>query len=78
MPKTNGSGQATVLTPDQMKSLMEAAPTQAHRVSWQIMRFTGSRITETLRLTWGAMHVSCPSPQLGEVLSGLYPLDATP
>lgn len=56
MPKTNGSGQATVLTPDQMKSLMDAAPTQAHRVSWQIMRFTGSRITETLRLTWGAMH----------------------
>ena len=35
---------------------MENAPTAAHRAVWAVMRFTGSRITETLALTWGAVH----------------------
>ena len=56
MPKTNGSGQATTLAPKQLAQLMDAAPTPAHRAIWAVMRFTGSRITETLRLTWGAVH----------------------
>lgn len=56
MPKTNGSGQATTLTPEQMDRLLAAAPSPEQRCLWAVMRFTGSRVTETLRLTWGAIH----------------------
>lgn len=56
MAKTNGSGQARTLTPEQLETLLEAAPSPEHRFLWALMRFTGSRVTETLRLTWGAIH----------------------
>ena len=56
MPKTNGAGQATTITPEQMNTLLMAAPTPEWRFAWQVMRFTGSRVTETLRLSWGAIH----------------------
>ena len=56
MPKTNGAGQARVLTPEQLDLLMDAAPSLEHRMLWALMRFTGSRTTETLRLHWGAIH----------------------
>lgn len=56
MPKTNGSGQARVLAPQELDQLMEAAPSPEHRALWALMRFTGSRTTETLRLHWGAIH----------------------
>lgn len=39
-----------------MDALLQAAPTPEWRFCWQVMRFTGSRVTETLRLTWGAIH----------------------
>lgn len=56
MPKTNGSGQATTLSPDQLDQLLAGAPSPEHRFLWAVMRFTGSRVTETLKLTWGAIH----------------------
>lgn len=56
MPKTNGSGQARVLTPDQLDALIHGAPSPAHRACWSVMRYTGSRISETLQLRWGAIH----------------------
>lgn len=56
MPKTNRSGQARVLTPEQLDLLLDAAPSPEHRALWAVMRFTGSRATETLRLHWGAIH----------------------
>lgn len=56
MPKTNGSGQATTLSPEQLDLLLEAAPSPEQRLLWATMRFTGSRVTETLRLTWAAIH----------------------
>ena len=56
MPKTNGSGQARVLTPQQLDALIHAAPSPAHRACWAVMRYTGSRISETLQLRWGAIH----------------------
>ncbi|MEA5472972.1 tyrosine-type recombinase/integrase [Synechococcus sp. CCY9201] len=56
MPKTCGSGQARVLSPEQLDQLIEAAPNPEHRALWSVMRFTGSRTTETLRLHWGAIH----------------------
>ena len=56
MPKTNGSGQARTLTPEQLDLLLEAAPSPAHRALWAVMRFSGSRVTESLRLRWGAIH----------------------
>ena len=56
MPKTNGSGQARVLTPDQLDALIDAAPSPSHRACWAVMRYTGSRISETLQLRWGAIH----------------------
>lgn len=56
MPKTNGAGQATTLSPQQMEQLLDAAPSPEQRFLWSVMRFTGSRVTETLLLTWGAIH----------------------
>ena len=56
MPKANGSGQARALSPEQLDQLLDAAPTPEHRMLWAVMRFTGSRATETLRLHWGAIH----------------------
>jgi integrase/recombinase XerD len=56
MPKTNGSGQARVLSPAQLDELIEAAPSPAYRACWAVMRYTGSRISETLLLRWGAVH----------------------
>lgn len=56
MPKTNRSGQARVLTPVELDKLLDAAPSPEHRTLWAVMRFSGSRATETLRLHWGAIH----------------------
>lgn len=55
MPKFQRSGQAKTLTPAQLDELVEVAPTSAHRCLWSVMRFTGSRCTETLALRWGAV-----------------------
>ena len=56
MPKSNGSGKATTLDPQQIDQLLDAAPSPEHRCIWSVQAFTGSRITETLLLTWGAIH----------------------
>ncbi|WP_185465356.1 MULTISPECIES: tyrosine-type recombinase/integrase [unclassified Synechococcus] len=56
MPKTNGSGQARTLTPDDLERLLNAAPSPEQRCLWAVMRWTGSRVTETLKLRWGAIH----------------------
>ena len=56
MPKTNGNGQARVLTPEALDLLLDVAPSPVHRALWAVMRFTGSRVTETLHLHWGAIH----------------------
>ena len=56
MPKTNGSGQARTLSPEQLDELLDAAPGADHRALWAVMRWTGSRVTETLQLRWGAIH----------------------
>lgn len=56
MPKTAGSGQARTLTAEQLDALLDAAPSPAWRACWAICRWTGSRISETLALTWGAVH----------------------
>ncbi|MEY3962882.1 MAG: hypothetical protein RLZZ106_137 [Cyanobacteriota bacterium] len=56
MPKSAGAGQARTLTPDQLEQLLEAAPSPVWRACWAIQRFTGSRISETLALRWGAIH----------------------
>jgi integrase/recombinase XerD len=56
MPKTNGSGQARTLSPEQLDELLDAAPGADHRALWAVMRWTGSRVSETLQLRWGAIH----------------------
>ena len=56
MPKVAGSGQATVLTPKQLDLLIDAAPSPEHRAIWSIQRFVGSRIQETLFLSWNCIH----------------------
>ena len=56
MPKTNGAGQARTLNPDQLDQLLESAPGAEHRCLWALMRWTGSRVSETLQLRWGAIH----------------------
>ena len=56
MPKTNGSGQAKTLNPAQLDQLIDAAPGVDHRCLWSLMRWSGSRVSETLQLRWGAIH----------------------
>jgi integrase/recombinase XerD len=56
VPKTNRCGQARVLTPSELDQILDAAPSPEHRTLWAVMRFSGSRATETLRLHWGAIH----------------------
>ena len=56
MPKSNGSGKARTLSPRQIDQLLDAAPCPEQRAIWSIQAFTGSRISETLLLTWGAIH----------------------
>ena len=45
-----------MLTPEQLDLLLDTAPSPEHRALWALMRFTGSRATETLQLHWGAIH----------------------
>ena len=56
MAKVNGSGQAATLSPEQLELLLDSAPSPAQRFLWAVMRFSGSRVTETLRLEWSAIH----------------------
>ncbi|MCP9930594.1 site-specific integrase [Cyanobium sp. AMD-g] len=56
MPKTAGSGQARTLTPEELDALLDAAPSHTYRALWSVMRFTGSRVSETLALRWGVIH----------------------
>lgn len=56
MPKSAGAGQARTLSPNQLDQLLAAAPSPVWRACWAIQRFTGSRISETLALRWGAIH----------------------
>lgn len=56
MPKTAGFGQARTLTPEELDLLLAAAPSPVHRAAWAVMRYSGSRVSETLALKWGAIH----------------------
>ena len=51
MVKTNRSGQAASLTPEQLDRIMEACPPKL-RAALSICRFTACRISECLSLRW--------------------------
>ena len=53
--KINGCGQAEVLTPDELDQLLDNAPCSRSRALFSVMRFTGSRISESLQLRWVAV-----------------------
>lgn len=50
MTKTNGIGQAEVLTPEQLDLLIENLPEGTHKVVASTMRYCASRVSETLQL----------------------------
>ena len=50
MSKTNGIGQAEVLTPEQLDLLIENLPEGTHKVVASTMRYCASRVSETLQL----------------------------
>ena len=56
--KIDGQGQAEVLTPDELEKLLDNAPCERSRVLFTVMIFTGSRISESLLLRWGAIQDS--------------------
>ena len=56
--KINGCGQAEVLTPDELEKLLDNAPCSRSRALFAVMIFTGSRISESLQLRWGAIQES--------------------
>ena len=51
MPKTNRSGQALSLTPDQLDSIM-AELNPICRATLSTCRYTAARVTEALSLRW--------------------------
>ena len=56
--KIDGQGQAEVLTPDELEKLLDHAPCERSRALFTVMIFTGSRISESLLLRWGAIQDS--------------------
>ena len=56
--KVNGCGQASILSPDELNQLLDFAPCSRSRALFSVMRWTGSRISESLQLTWGAVQDS--------------------
>ena len=56
--KIDGQGQAEVLTPDELDLLLDHAPCERSRALFTVMIFTGSRISESLQLRWGAIQDS--------------------
>ena len=58
MPKTGRSGQAAILTSDQLDALMEQLHQPLGRAVFQTARFTAGRISEVLSLRWGNVFCS--------------------
>jgi len=56
--KIDGQGQAEVLTPDELEKLLDNAPCLRSRALFTVMIFSGSRISESLQLKWGAIQDS--------------------
>jgi len=50
--KNNGYGQAEILTPEQLDLLVEHLPEGPHKICFCVMRYSASRISETLKLKW--------------------------
>ena len=50
--KNNGYGQAEILTPEQLDRLVENLPEGPHKICFCVMRYSASRISETLKLKW--------------------------
>jgi integrase/recombinase XerD len=56
--KVDRHGSAAVLTPEQLDGLLNAAPSPRYRALWAIQRWTASRVSETLALTWADLNGS--------------------
>ena len=54
MGKVNRFGKAEILNEAQQERLLEATGEPLYRCLWSVMRFTGSRVSESLQLTWSA------------------------
>ena len=52
MGKNNGFGQAEILSPEQLDLLVEHLPEGPHKICFCVMRYSASRISETLKLKW--------------------------
>ena len=52
MGKNNGYGQAEILTTKQLDLLVQHLPEGPHRTCFCVMRYSASRISETLKLKW--------------------------
>ena len=50
--KNNGYGQAEILSPEQLDLLVEHLPEGPHKICFCVMRYSASRISETLKLKW--------------------------
>ena len=56
--KIDGQGQAATLTPDELEKLLDNAPCMRSRALFAVMIYSGSRISESLQLRWGAIQES--------------------
>ena len=53
--KIDGQGRASILSPSEFDLLISNAPCMRSRALFSVMRFTGSRISESLQLRWVAV-----------------------
>ena len=56
--KIDGQGQAEVLSPDELNLLLDHAPCERSKALFTVMIYSGSRISESLLLRWGAIQDS--------------------
>ena len=50
--KNDGYGQAEILSKEQLDLLVEHLPEGPHKIAFCVMRYSASRISETLKLKW--------------------------
>lgn len=53
--KCSRNGQARVLSPSELDRLIQCLPAGTHQVLANLMRRTGSRVSEARQLTWGCI-----------------------
>lgn len=56
--KIDGQGRAEVLSPEELNLLLDHAPCERSRALFTLMIYSGSRVSESIQVRWGAIQDS--------------------